>query len=509
MPANPDQFEQIASDEALDRLVRRLADQPHVAFDTEFVSEHTYRSHLCLVQVAAPGTLAVIDTLAVRDLDRFWELFLDPRRTTIVHAGREEMGFILHALDRRPARLFDVQVAAGLVDHEYPAGYGALVRRVLNVQTNKGETRTDWRKRPLSQAQLDYALDDVRYLEAVWRSLDDRLVRYGRRAWMDEEMTTWQDDVAESFTRKRWRRISGLNGLSRRELAVARELWHWRDAIAEERDMPPKRVLRDDLLVELCKRRNADPAGIAAIRGMQRSDLRHIMKGLCEAVERGLALPDDECPGGERFRAPPAQLAMLGQFLVTAITGMCRQMHIAPALVGTAGDMRDLLAWKLGYHAGDRDPLLATGWRAEVVGPLVDDLLAGRAGLRIGDVTAADPLVIERFGEPVVAPTAHLPPPGDRDRARRSRRRGGRRRGDEGATAADGPPSGERVVRERDSDRRRDASAGAAVRGTVPDDAAERIARDEAQRVRREAAERARREQAAREEAEFGFGPAG
>jgi ribonuclease D len=367
-----------------------------VAFDTEFVSEHTYRSQLCLIQVAAPGILAVIDTLKVRELDPFWRLLTEPDRTTVVHAGREEMGFILHAIQARPARLFDVQVAAGLVDHDYPAGYASIVRRFLNAQTNKGETRTDWRQRPLSAAQLDYALDDVRHLEQLWSKLAGKLEAAGRTAWMQEEMATWQNDVEESFTRKRWRRISGLNGLPRRELAIARELWHWRDQVAESRDMPPKRVLRDDLIVELCKRKSADPAQIGAIRGMQRSDLRHIMNGLSEAIARGLACPEDDLPGGERHRAPPSQLAVLGQFLATAIAGICRKQKISPALVGTAADMRDLLAFKLGYHEEERPPLLASGWRADFVGSLVDDLLSGKAALRIGDVHAHDPLVIDR-----------------------------------------------------------------------------------------------------------------
>ena len=152
-----DSYDLVTTDPQLGALVDRLAEHPHVAFDTEFVSEHTYRSQLCLIQVAAPGVLAVIDTLAVRELDPFWRLLTAPERTTVVHAGREEMGFILHAIGERPAKLFDVQVAAGLVDHDYPAGYGAIVRRLLNLQTNKGETRTDWRRRPLSNAQLDYA----------------------------------------------------------------------------------------------------------------------------------------------------------------------------------------------------------------------------------------------------------------------------------------------------------------------------------------------------------------
>jgi ribonuclease D len=398
--SSADGYDLVTTESQLGALVDRLAAHSHVAFDTEFVSEHTYRSQLCLIQVAAPDTLAVIDTLKVQDLDPFWRLLTEPGRTTVVHAGREEMGFILQAIKARPSSLFDVQVAAGLVDHDYPAGYASIVRRFLNLPTNKGETRTDWRQRPLTPAQLEYALDDVRHLEKLWRKLEDKLTSSGRTAWMQDEMQSWQDEVEESFIRKRWRRVSGLSGLSRRELAMARELWHWRDSVAESRDMPPKRVLRDDLLVELCKRKSADERQISAIRGMQRSDLRHILRGLSEAIQRGLDLPEEECPGGEKHRAPPPQLAVLGQFLATAVAGVCRQMHLAPALVGTSSDMRDLLAYKLGYWDSDdeRVPLLASGWRADVVGSLVDDLLSGKASLRIGDVRSNDPLVIDRRG---------------------------------------------------------------------------------------------------------------
>ena len=397
--SSADGYDLITTESQLGALVDRLAAHSHVAFDTEFVSEHTYRSQLCLIQVAAPDTLAVIDTLKVRELDPFWRLLTEPGRTTVVHAGREEMGFILQAIKARPS-LFDVQVASGLVDHDYPAGYASIVRRFLNLPTNKGETRTDWRQRPLTPAQLEYALDDVRHLEKLWKKLEGKLASSGRTAWMEDEMQAWQNDVEESFIRKRWRRVSGLSGLSRRELAIARELWHWRDSVAESRDMPPKRVLRDDLLVELCKRKSADERQISAIRGMQRSDLRHILHGLSEAIGRGLELPDEECPGGEKHRAPPPQLAVLGQFLATAVAGVCRQMYLAPALVGTSSDMRDLLAYKLGYWDDEDDhaPLLASGWRAEVVGSLVDDLLSGKASLRIGDVRSHDPLVIDRHG---------------------------------------------------------------------------------------------------------------
>ena len=129
---------------------------------------------------------------------------------------------------------------------------------------------------------------------------------------------------------------------------------------------------------------------------MPRSDLRHIPPSIAAAIERGLALPDDELPGGERHKAPPPQLNVLGQFLATAVGGLCRQLEIAPSLVGTASDMRELLAYKLGHGQDEAPPTLTTGWRAEVVGDLIDDLLAGKASLRISDLTSRDPLVIDR-----------------------------------------------------------------------------------------------------------------
>jgi ribonuclease D len=203
-----DSFEVISTDLQVRDLADRLAEHSHLCFDTEFVSEHTYRSQLCLVQVAAPGILAVIDTLKAHDLEPFWRLLAEPGRTTVVHAGREELGFILQAIKARPSSLFDVQLAAGLIDHDFPAGYASIVRRFLNLPTNKGETRTDWRQRPLTQAQLEYAVDDVRHLEQLWRTMEGQLESLGRVDWMQDEMVAWQDDVEESFSRKRWRRVS-------------------------------------------------------------------------------------------------------------------------------------------------------------------------------------------------------------------------------------------------------------------------------------------------------------
>ncbi len=386
-------YDQITTPGQLADLCAELARAETIAFDTEFVSEDTYRSDLCLIQVAAGEKLAVIDPLAVGDVTPFWEALAAEGHETVVHAGREELCFSLASIGRRPTRLFDVQIAAGLVGYEYPAGYGSLISKILGQIPRKGETRTDWRRRPLSPQQMDYALDDVRYLPGLRDRLKSQLESLGRMEWLAAEMNAWQDEVEASRTRERWRRVSGINGLSARSLAIVRELWRWREAEAARRDSPVRRVLRDDLIVELAKRQTADQKRIRQVRGMERGDLQRLLPQIAQHVDVALQLSDSEIPHSER-RDLPQQFNVLGQFLATALSSICRKARLAPSIVGTVGDVRDLIAYRLGYDAHE-PPLLERGWRAGVVGQPLDDLLFGRTSIRIVNPRSDEPLAFE------------------------------------------------------------------------------------------------------------------
>jgi ribonuclease D len=390
------QHDHITTDDALRQFCRDLAGAPSIAFDTEFVSEHTYRPQLCLVQVATRDRLAVIDPLALQDMKPFWELLAASGHETIVHAGREELLFCLQSTGKRPANLLDVQIAAGLVGYDYPAGYGSLMFKLLGERAQKGETRTDWRMRPLSNRQIEYALDDVRYLHAMRDKLRAKLEELNRPHWLDTEMAAWQDDVEASRSRERWWRVSGVSGLSARSLAIVRELWRWRESEAERRDCPTKRVLRDDLIVELAKRKTSDPQQIRALRGLERGDLQRALPRLGEAIGRALALGEDELPRHSQREMPP-QLNVLGQFLSSALSSICRSAEVAASIVGTASDVRDLIAYRLdmGGAGEDGPPILGQGWRAEVVGKLIEDLLQGKVSIRIRDPLDDSPLAFE------------------------------------------------------------------------------------------------------------------
>ncbi|MCE9548634.1 MAG: HRDC domain-containing protein [Planctomycetia bacterium] len=386
----------ITTDAQLADLCQWLSTTESIAFDTEFVSEHTYRPELCLVQVAAGGRLAVIDTMEKMDLGPFWRLLASGKHKVVVHAGREEVGFSLSAIGVPPANLFDLQVAAGLVGLEYPAGYGSLVQKLMGQTPHKGETRTDWRKRPLTERQIHYALGDVIHLEPMRDRLLARLESLGRLSWLETETAAWLEQVLASYRRDRWRRTSGISGLNARCKAIVRELWLWRESEAERRDLPVRRVLRDDLIVELAKRQVFDPTAIRGIRGLERGDLKGALPAIAECVRLAMQLPDSELPRGRSHKELPPQLNLLGQFIASALGSVCRQENLAASLVGGPSDVRDLIAYRLGYASSDDPPpALAEGWRAEVVGTLIDDLLSGNMAIRIADPRSDHPLVIE------------------------------------------------------------------------------------------------------------------
>ena len=393
-------FTEITTDEQLNEFCGRLAQSKTIAFDTEFVSESTYRPELCLIQTATESELATIDALTVEDLKPFWNVLAGPGHRTIVHAARSEVEFSLLAIDRPPSNLIDVQVAAGLIGIEYPAGYGSLVSKVLGEKTSKHETRTNWRRRPLSRRQIEYALDDVRHLATICDKLLARIEELGRSAWLKEEMETALEKIRHATGDSRWQRLSGTSGLGRRSLAVLRELWQWRETEAQNRNRPARRILRDDLLVELARRQSADPKRITAVRGFERRDFRKLIPALSEHIQRALEIPDDEHPHIVRHHKAP-QLPVLGQFLFAALGSICRQSELAPSLVGTPTDVRDLVDWKSDEQQTPPDdhhrktPSLAKGWRAEVVGNLFDQLLSGKVAVRINDPLSEHPLVFE------------------------------------------------------------------------------------------------------------------
>ncbi len=391
------QYDYLSTKAELREFCDSVADAPSIYFDTEFVSEDTYRPELCLLQVATADRLAVIDPYGVGDVSPFWQLITTGDHQTVVHAGREEFRFCWHAVGARPCNLFDVQIAAGLIGLEYPASYGKLIAKLLGERLPKCETRTNWRQRPLTDRQIDYALQDVLHLAALRDSITQQLTQLGRLNWLHDEFQNWQDELIASESREKWRRVSGISGLSTKALVIVRELWRWRELEASSCNRPPKRVLRDDLIVELARRGSSDVRQIKAIRGIERSGAKRHLNEIAASIKKSLDLPNEQWPRRSK-QSVPNQVNVLGQFLTTALTSICRSNQLAPSVVATAQDVRDLVAYQLGFHATGADlPRLAVGWRAEVVGQSLTDLLEGNLAIRIRDPMSDHPLQFDKL----------------------------------------------------------------------------------------------------------------
>ncbi|MCA8999259.1 MAG: HRDC domain-containing protein, partial [Planctomycetaceae bacterium] len=263
----------ITSQIEFDSLCQRIRNAGIVAFDTEFVSESYHRPRLCLLQFGVDGETLAVDPFAVDNLHPWWELMVDNETTVIVHGGREEIRFCQFATQQRPRRLVDVQIAEGLLSRGFPISYSNLVQRVLGKSLQHGkETRTDWQQRPLADQQLRYALEDVRHLTQVWRTQQMSLTKTERFEWAEAEFERFIDGVLAEEERDGWLRLSGWSRLNRREMAVARELYLWRLGEAELTNRPQKRILRDDLVLELARRQPKTVRELNMTRDMNRRD---------------------------------------------------------------------------------------------------------------------------------------------------------------------------------------------------------------------------------------------
>jgi len=385
------QHETINTRALLEQFCERISTEAWVAFDTEFVSEDRYRPQLCLLQIAAGEQLAVVDPLTMPDTQPFWDLISSPGRTVIAHAAREEIRFCYRFTGKPIAELFDVQLAAGFTGIEYPASLGTLVSRLEGKTLPKGESRTNWRHRPLSSHQIRYALQDVTELRSMQQKLVATVEKMKRASWVAEETAALQQAVIDGEVQENWRRVSGLSGLSPRQMEIVRQIWLWREARAKATDQPPRRVLRDDLVIELARRQTDQVDRIRSVRGMERRNLVPYYDELAVAIRTALELPDDQLP--RRPRSSRKNFSnMLSQFLSMSIACVCRQHQMSPAIVGNMDNVRELLAYELNDRQDEKLPYLLQGWRSEVIGKSFRELLTGKLAIRVFDKHADEPL---------------------------------------------------------------------------------------------------------------------
>jgi ribonuclease D len=370
-------------------LAERAADGGRIAIDTEFVSERRYQALLCLVQVAVPDPAAdggvrteVLDPLAGEpDFAPLARVLADPAVEVVMHAGRQDVAILRRTLDTEVRNIFDTQVAAGFLGFGNQEGYESLVRKVLKVKLRGSEGFTRWDRRPLTPQQLEYAADDARLLLALGDELERRLEERGRLEWAREESRSLEDVSDERDARRSFERLPRLGRLSEAARGVAMELAEWREGEARAADRAPGSVLPDQALVELARRTPRDKHGLEQIRGLPPQTLHRRADALLSAIARGRERTPPPAPAEPPPREPgDAPLVSLAQALVRHRS---MESGVAVELIATQAELAALVGSLRRGENGDH-VRVAQGWRRELVGDELRELVEGRRALSVG-----------------------------------------------------------------------------------------------------------------------------
>ena len=335
-----------------------LVGAPWVALDTEFERSRTFHAELCLVQIAAPELLVCMDPLALTDLRPLSAALAAAPAPKLLHAARQDLE-VLYRIDARlPAPLFDTQVAAGLAGFADNIGYADLVKQMLDVVLDKSQTRTDWRQRPLTAAQLDYAAADVLHLEPLAARLRERLAALGRLAWLAEDCRALlQPELYRQAPASAWQRLRGLQGLAREAQARAVALAEWRETVAQGRNLPRGWVLKDDELLAIAAAAPANARDLARHAPDNGNLRRH-----GEAI---LALLNGILP------EPPAATPRLTAAGRGALKRLSAQAQAIAAELGIASSLLVTRRELEGLVCGEVSPRLRDGWRGTVLATLL------------------------------------------------------------------------------------------------------------------------------------------
>lgn len=369
----------ISTDADLAAFCARAASFDAVAVDTEFLRERTYHPRLCLVQVGTPDESVAIDPLSVGDLAPLAQLLTDPGTIKVFHACSQDMEVLLQTLGVLPEPIFDTQVAAAFLGERLQISYNGLVHAFCGVTLPKSESLTDWSRRPLTDKQLEYALDDVRYLIEAYHVMVEQLRKQGRYSWVMDEIRPLTDRSHYEVDRRQvYKRVKRVNSCTRRQLGIARELAAWREGRAERYNIPRKWVMSDEVLLALVKRAPRDVSNFRSIRGTEQLSESDVTAALM-AVERGLSCPPDHLPPVYHARkAPSSDLESVTDLMYALIRLVSDQSGVATAMIASRDDLAD-------YIDHPERSRLREGWRFELLGTRLDDLLSGNMGLTVKD----------------------------------------------------------------------------------------------------------------------------
>jgi ribonuclease D len=370
----------ITDSAALAGFCERQKGADYITVDTEFMRERTYWPILCLVQVAGPEEAVAIDALVPGiDLQPLLALMADSAILKVFHAARQDLEIFCHLSGVVPEPLFDTQVAAMVCGFGDSVSYETLVRKLAGTGLDKASRFTDWSHRPLTERQIKYALEDVVHLRTVYERMQQRLAKNGRATWFSEEMAALADaTLYRTEPAEAWHRFRLRGRADSRFLGVLRALAAWREAAAQQRDLPRQRILRDEALLEIAAHAPRSIETLARTRSLGKGIAEgRLGNEILQAVAAGLADPDPPPAVAQKAQNPPG-LGPLIELLRVLLKQRCEDFEVAQKLVASADDLEAIAA------DDQADVPALNGWRREVFGADALALKHGTLALTAG-----------------------------------------------------------------------------------------------------------------------------
>lgn len=374
----------VTTEDDLAILCEKLKSCEVISLDTEFVRERTYFHRLGLIQVAGDGVCAAVDPILISDITPFLDIITNPKVLKIFHAARQDLEILVRLTGQVITPVFDTQVAAALVGWGAQISFAKIVQKVTGKKINKTETYTDWCRRPLRQSQIEYALDDARFLLPVYEKLGQVLKKMNRQDWIQAEFANLEKPQVYDLPdpRRQFLKIKNVRSLRRKNLAVMVELAAWREAEAIQRDSLPKSVVRDEPLLEIARSLPKKLDDLAEIRGFHRKEVNKSGAAILDAVKKGLAMPDDQIPELPEFDGYSTGKGV-EELLAAYIQIRSEELKIEPSVLAHRKRIHDFVKC-FERKENLEEHFLMQGWRKEYVGDLLMSILDGSKAMVIG-----------------------------------------------------------------------------------------------------------------------------
>lgn len=362
----------IETNQALASYCEQWSKAAVLALDTEFIRTDTFYPIGALIQVSDGNTCFLIDPLPIDDFTAFKQLMINPQITKVLHACTEDLEVFDRLLGVLPAPLIDTQIAAGMNGLGFNLGYQAMTKTLLQIELAKGETRSNWLQRPLTDSQIHYAVLDVAYLPTMYSMLCDLLAADDRMPWLREECDKLVNNYkVPDAIRLHYLKVKSAWKLSPSQLAILQLVIEWREHKARERDRPRGRVIKDKSCLDIARLQPDSLGALADINDIAPKTVRKDGEALLNLIKQGQALDIAELPAALPKPLPPANGSILKR-LKAHVAKRAEQLNMAPELLARKKDYESLL--RSGFDSGNYClPETLSGWRKPVVG---DDLLA-------------------------------------------------------------------------------------------------------------------------------------